>query len=164
MSFTLSQKLTTVPFKVIFGERTDIPIVQVSLFGEEETEHAGKLGKALSAVRDEGYWLVCIGQLLTRPDTMQIDDFESIDYTKAAVAAATSEDPYKATLAMQKHPIFNRIPYERDYQPLVVATAAVRPDDKVELIARGSDGRNGDYRDYETGYEGPMGWAIIEWK
>lgn len=156
--------LTAVPFKVMFGEKTDIPIVQVSLYGEDDIKLATELGKALSAVRDQGYTLVCIGQPLTRPDTQSISDSESMDYMRAVRDAVTADDPLKATLALQDNPVFPKIPFKRDYQPLVVATAAVLPGDKSEIIAGGSDSVSRDYLGYDTGYEGPMGWVLCEWK
>lgn len=147
----------------MFGEKTDIPIIQVSLPGEPDAKYAAALGKALSGVRDQGYTLICIGQPLTRPGD-NIDDFEAIKYMDAVREAATAPEPLQPTLDLQKHAVFPKIPLPRDYLPLVVAAAAVRPDDKCETLGGGSESPSYWGSQVNEGHEGPMGWCIFEWK
>lgn len=152
----------------MFGDSTDIPVVQVSLPGEVPEEidatKSGALGKALSAVRDQGFTLVCIGQPLTRPDEDDIDDFDAGDYMDAVWEAGHSDDPLKAVLELQEHEVFPNIPFKPDYLPLVVAAGAVRPGEKGTGIDGGSEAEMYWGERISDGHEGPMGWAIFEWK
>lgn len=149
----------------MFGEITDIPIVQVSLPGDPAAEHSAALGKALTAVRDQGYTVICIGQGMTRRDYSMIDDFDAIDYYRAINKAVTADDSLKEVLKLQEEKVFPRIPTRRDYLPLVVAAAAAQPGEKGEVIDAGSD-TGEKWREYKVdhGYEGPMVWGLFEWK
>lgn len=59
-----SRIVPIVPFLVAFKGKTDIPIVQVSLPGDSSAHSSGKLGQALSALRDEGYTIIATGQVV----------------------------------------------------------------------------------------------------
>lgn len=54
----------TVPLKVAFQGKTDIPVVQVSLPGDSSAQTTVKLGRALASLRAKGYTIIGSGQIV----------------------------------------------------------------------------------------------------
>lgn len=50
--------------RVALGDATDIPVVQVSLPGDSSGTSSVKLGQALGKLREQGWTVVCTGQVV----------------------------------------------------------------------------------------------------
>ena len=57
-------ELIPVPLLAALGESTSIPLVQVSLPGDDSPLSSIKLGRALGAMRDQGYAIIGTGQVV----------------------------------------------------------------------------------------------------
>ncbi|ORX40605.1 Extradiol ring-cleavage dioxygenase, class III enzyme, subunit B [Kockovaella imperatae] len=121
------------PLKVVLGEKTTVPILQVSLPGDSSPVSTAKVGKALSAIRDQGYTVIGSGQTVHN-----LRDYFSgrpTPYTEpflaAASAAVHSSDPVGQSIGLTKHPLYRSAhPTDEHFLPLVFAVAAADPGDK----------------------------------
>ena len=60
----LSRLRDSVPLLAALGESTSIPLVQVSLPGDDSPLSSIKLGRALGGMRDQGYAIIGTGQVV----------------------------------------------------------------------------------------------------
>ncbi|TXT12916.1 hypothetical protein VHUM_01317 [Vanrija humicola] len=142
-----------VPFKVAFDGRTDIPIAQVSLPGDSSPLSAARFGRALAALRDQGYGIMGTGQAVhnlrdlmqRRPTPYGAPFLEAVD------AAVKSKTPVDDTINLFRHPLYRQAhPSPEHLLPIVVAAAAADPatDDVNEIFVQP---------------EGALGWGMWSW-
>lgn len=140
------------PFLVAFNGKTDIPIIQVSLPGDSSPTSAAKLGRALAALREEGYGIMGTGQAVHNlRDYMSGRDASYGDvFLQAVQAAVKSSDPVGESINLFRHPMYRQAhPSPEHLLPLVVAAAAVKDGDKVsEIFAKPN---------------GALGWGMWSW-
>ncbi|KAJ7582588.1 Extradiol ring-cleavage dioxygenase class III enzyme subunit B [Mycena floridula] len=123
-----------IPFRLMFGaEFMDIPIVEASIDGDLSPESNWKLGKSVSALRDEGILILSGGLTIHN-----LRDFSSFspetasavckEFDQAVIKALTIPDADERKKAMQdltNHPGFRAAhPREDHFVPLYVAAGA----------------------------------------
>jgi aromatic ring-opening dioxygenase catalytic subunit (LigB family) len=152
-SWPLSE-LTPVPFLVAFAGKTDIPIVQVSLPGDSSPVSAAKLGKALAALRDEGYGIMGTGQAVHNLRDYMMGGGGSYGdaFLHAIEGALHSDSPADGAIGLFRHPAYRQAhPTPEHLLPLVVAAAAADP--KTDAL-----------QDIFVQPNGPLGWGMWMWK
>ncbi|OWT37484.1 extradiol ring-cleavage dioxygenase [Cryptococcus neoformans] len=150
-----------VPFRAALGDGTDLPLVQVSLPASSDPRESVKVGKALASLRQEGYAIIGTGQVVH--NLRDLFTGGGLPYTSTflnAVSIAVSEpDPVASTLKLTAHPLYRRAhPTDEHFFPLLVASGAVQPGEKVEEIYKGVvdiGGRN-------VKNDG-LGWGMWRW-
>jgi len=121
-----------VPFKVMFGDSMDIPVVQVSIDGSLSPEKNWALGRALSALRSERI-LLCAGGLTVH----DIEDLTAMREETAnarvrsfnqAVTDAVLAPPASlrsSLTALVQHPNFREAhPTDEHFIPIYIAAGA----------------------------------------
>ncbi|KAL7418415.1 hypothetical protein Q5752_006873 [Cryptotrichosporon argae] len=138
--------------KVVLGEKTNIPIVQVSLPGDDDPVSSAKLGKALSALRDEGYAIMGAGQTVHNVRDFvsgRAAEYGSI-FMSAVHDAVSSPKPLEGSLTLFRHPLYPRAhPTPEHLLPLVVAAGAVRETDLFQEVHAEANGA--------------LGWGMYRW-
>ncbi|KIJ46386.1 hypothetical protein M422DRAFT_29252 [Sphaerobolus stellatus SS14] len=118
------------PFKIMFGDKMDIPIVQVSIDESLSPEKNWAIGKAISELRSEGVLILSGGLTIHNLRDFSAfteDGARSIykDFDSAVIAAAGISNPVerrKALLALPSHPGFKSAhPRAEHFIPLYVA-------------------------------------------
>lgn len=145
--------LTTVPFLVAFEGKTDIPIVQVSLPGDSSPVSAAKLGKALAALRDEGYGIMGTGQAVhnLRDYMMGRPGSYGDVFLKAIDGAIKSDSPVDGAIGLFRHPAYRQAhPTPEHLLPLVVTAAAADP--KSDAL-----------KEIFVQPQGSLGWGMWAW-
>jgi len=119
-----------VPFKLMFGDTIDIPVVQVSIDESLSPEANWEVGKALDELRSEGVLILSGGLMI---HTFQDFSAFSEDTAKPiyktwdraildAVATPTPEARRKAMMDLTSHPGFRKShPREEHFIPLYIA-------------------------------------------
>lgn len=146
--------LTAVPFLVAFEGKTDIPIVQVSLPGDSSPVSAAKLGKALAALRDEGYGIMGSGQAVhnLRDYMMGGQGSYGDSFLDAIGGALHSDSPVDGAVGLFRHPAYRQAhPTPEHLLPLVVAAAAADPETDA-------------LQDFFVQPNGALGWGMWTWK
>ncbi|GAA6064245.1 hypothetical protein JCM10212_005997 [Sporobolomyces blumeae] len=122
-----------VPFKLMFGDKCSIPIVQVSISSDLSPDHQRKLGKALEPLRSEGVLVIAGGLTI---HTFQ--DFAAFSPKSAkapyrsfesALVRAVSDPSYASRTAalddLVEHSAFRLAhPREEHFVPVYVAAGA----------------------------------------
>ncbi|KIY43655.1 Extradiol aromatic ring-opening dioxygenase [Fistulina hepatica ATCC 64428] len=122
-----------VPFRLMFGEEIDIPIVEASIDGSLDPAKNWEVGKALSKLRKEGILIIAGG--LTAHNLRDVASFAPStarpaqkDFDKAVLDAVALQNPEKrkeSMLNLVKHPGFRSShPREEHFIPLYVAAGA----------------------------------------
>ncbi|KIR53438.1 extradiol ring-cleavage dioxygenase [Cryptococcus gattii Ru294] len=150
-----------VPFRAAFGDETNFPLVQVSLPASSNPRESVEVGKALASLRQEGYAIMGTGQVVH--NLRDLFTGGSLSYTSpflGAVSIAVSEsDPVASTLKLTGHPLYRRAhPTDEHFFPLLVASGAVQPGDKVEEIYKGVVDIGG-----KTVKNDGLGWGMWRW-
>ncbi|WVQ84625.1 hypothetical protein IAT38_006780 [Cryptococcus sp. DSM 104549] len=151
-----------VPFRAGLGEKTDLPIVQVSLPGGSDPRDSIKLGKVLSGLRDEGYAVVGTGQIVH--NLRDLFSGRPLPYTSGFLKAAktslkSSPTPASSVLDLVSHPLYKKAhPTDEHFFPLLVAAGAVRESDKIEEIYSGVVDAMGKVVENDG-----LGWGMWRW-
>ncbi|TFK25074.1 Extradiol aromatic ring-opening dioxygenase [Coprinopsis marcescibilis] len=122
-----------VPFRIMFGEETQIPIVQVSIDSSLDPGKNWELGKAVAELRKEGILVLSGG--LTSHNLRDRTSFSPVtarqahkEFDAAIHAAINLEDPAarkNALFELPKHPGFRAShPREDHFVPLYIAAGA----------------------------------------
>jgi len=131
-----------VPFRVMFGEDFDIPVVQVSIDSDMTPESNWKLGQIVKSLREENV-LVLSGGLTIH----NLRDFSSFDpktakpihhsFHKALIDALQvpdAQDRKKALYDLPKHAGFRACnPREEHFVPIYIAAGAAE-DENVKIL------------------------------
>jgi len=119
-----------VPFKLMFGDSIDIPVVQVSIDESLSPEKNWEIGKAVSELRSEGVLVLAGGLTIhTFRDFSAFSEAQAKpvykEFDKAVTDAAGISDPEerrKALLALATHRGFRMAhPREEHFVPIYVA-------------------------------------------
>ncbi|KAG8858415.1 hypothetical protein FRB96_005300 [Tulasnella sp. 330] len=121
-----------VPFKLMFGDSVDVPVIQVSIDGSLAPEKNWALGKALNALRSEGILILSGGLTIhTFKDPTAWSESTANarvrGFSSAILDAVRSpSDALQASLyALTKHSAFREAhPREEHFIPIYVAAGA----------------------------------------
>jgi len=122
-----------VPFRLMFGLETDIPIVEVSIDSSLNPEKNWAIGKAVKALRDEGILVLAGGLTIHNLRDFSAFDAETagklyLDFDKAILDSIQIENPQDRKLAMTnltEHRGFRAAhPRADHFVPLYVAAGA----------------------------------------
>ncbi|WVR07665.1 hypothetical protein IAU60_004707 [Kwoniella sp. DSM 27419] len=127
-----------IPFLAAFGDKSPLPIVQVSLPGSSDPHASVSLGSALSKLRDEGYAIVTTGQCVH--NLRDLFSGKKMPYTRPFMdlldTSMTSPDPIAATLSVLKTPIYKQAhPTDEHFFPFLVALGAIHSPSSKETAA-----------------------------
>ncbi|KAJ3992297.1 Extradiol aromatic ring-opening dioxygenase [Lentinula boryana] len=131
-----------IPFRLMFGEEFDLPVVQVSIDSSMSPEANWKLGQVVKVLREENV-LVLAGGLPIH----NLQDFGSFtpdtakpiyhSFHKAildALQISNAQERKKALLDLPRHPGFRACnPREEHFVPLYVASGAAE-DENVKIL------------------------------
>lgn len=119
-----------VPFRFMFGEETDIPIVEVSIDASLDPEKNWAVGKAVQALREEGILVLSGGLTIHNLNDLSTFSAETagrlcIDFDKAILDAVQIENPESrkaAVINLTQHQGFRAAhPRAEHFVPLYVA-------------------------------------------
>ncbi|WWC64557.1 uncharacterized protein I303_107168 [Kwoniella dejecticola CBS 10117] len=156
-----------VPFKAALGDKTSIPIIQVSLPGSADPRATIKLGQALSRVREDGYSVVTTGQAVH--NLRDLFSGRRMPYTKPFLTllntALSSDDAIASTVDLLKSPLYKHAhPTDEHFFPIFAALGALSSDttkvkkDKKEDIFVGVVDGNG-----QPAQDEGLGWGMWRW-
>jgi len=121
-----------VPFKVMFGDSVDVPVIEVSLDGSLSPEKNWALGKALEALRSEEILILSGGLVIhTFRDASAWSEDTANDRIRAfnnaivEAARAPKASLQSALYDLTKHPGFREAnPREEHFIPIYIAAGA----------------------------------------
>ncbi|WWD03665.1 hypothetical protein V865_001720 [Kwoniella europaea PYCC6329] len=151
-----------IAFRAMFGESTNIPIIQVSLPSTENPLDSVKLGKALGKLRGRGYTIVGSGQGIH--NVRDLIQGRPMPYSRPFLSllqrSISSSDPISSTLNLIQQPLYRLAhPSDEHFFPLFVSLGAVDPEDKRDDVYMGVVDLKGNNVEDQG-----LGWCLWRWK
>lgn len=116
----------------------DIPVLQLSINGLEDSAYHYNIGKKLERLRDEGFLIIGSGNIVHNLGNMRMEERPyswALDFDERLKLLVANKD-YEDILALEEddEDFKKAVPTPDHYYPFIVALGATSEDDDVEIL------------------------------